>query len=213
MGWITAAIIGLVAFAVLRLIGLPRGYGRFVVIALAIGAAGYAVQQRAALPGHPVTAKTRAIEVDPGMVAFRSMILPGTAQSRATLAQADADLRQGNSASAVARLLEATRRNPRDVALWTGLGSALTAHDAGQMSPAARFAFQRAWQIAPRDPGPPFFLGLALVQSGDLPAAKVAWLRALALAPRDAAYRVDIAERLVVIDDFQAMIAGEGRKP
>lgn len=213
MGWVTMAAIAVVAFALLRLIGLPRGYGRFVVIALAIGAIGYAVQQRAVLPGHPVTAQARAIDVDPGMVAFRSMILPGTADSRATLAQADAEIRQGDSAVAVARLLEAIRRKPRDAALWTGLGSALTAHGGGQMSPAARFAFQRAWQIAPREPGPPFFLGLALVQSGDLAAAKVAWLRALALAPRNAPYRVDIAERLVVIDDFQAMMAGQGRKP
>ena len=213
MGWVTLVVIGIVAFAGLRLVGVPRALGWLTAAALAIGATGYAAQQRAGLPGHPVTAQARAVEVDPGMVAFRAMILPGTPDGRAALAVADTDMRQGDTAAAVTGLLQVTRRMPGDAALWTGLGSAIAAHDGGQVSPAARFAFQRALRLAPREPGPPFFLGLALVQSGDLAAAKIAWLRALALAPRDARYRVDIAERLVVIDEFQAMTAGAGMKP
>jgi hypothetical protein len=56
---------------------------------------------------------------------------------------------------------------------------------------------------------------MALAQSGDLPGAKTAWLRALALSPRDAPYRVDIAERLVIIDQFQAQFpqAEAGAQP
>lgn len=197
-------MIGVVAFAALRLTGLPRGYGWLTAAALTLGAAGYAAQQRADLPGRPVSAQAQGIEVDPGLVAFRATIMPGTTGDQAALAAADAHLRKGDTTAAVAGLLQAIRAAPRHATLWTGLGGALAAHDGGQLSPAARFAFRRAWELAPGEPGPPFFLGMALAQSGDLTAAKTAWLRALALAPREAPYRIDIAERLVIIDQFQA---------
>ena len=203
-GWIALGLIGLVAFAGLRLIGVPRAYGWLTAVALMLGVVGYAAQQRAGLPGRPVSARAKAIDVDPGLVAFRELIMPGTTEDRAALAAADARLRSGDTTAAVEGLLGAIRAAPAHAVLWTGLGSALAAHDGGQVSPAARFAFRRAWELAPREPGPPFFLGMAMAQSGDLPAAKIAWLRALALAPREAPYRVDIAERLVIIDQFQA---------
>lgn len=210
MGWVTLAVIGAVAFVALRVIGVPRPIGWFTASALVLGATGYALQQRAFLPAHPVRADAEPIDIDPGMVAFRAMVLPGTGSDATVIAAADEHLRSGDAGAAVAGLLAAIGGNPRDVALWTALGGAFAAHDGGQMSPAALFAFRRAWQLAPREPGPPFFLGLAYVQAGELAKAKVAWLRALALAPRDAPYRVDIAERLVLIDEFQAMAEGAG---
>ena len=208
MGWVSLVVLGVVAIIGLRLAGLPRAIGWFAGAALMLGATGYALQGRAALAGHPVAANATGIEVDPGMIAFRTMISPGTADDVRVLAAADGHLRAGNTGAAVQAILDGIALRPRDAALWTGLGGALAAHDGGEVSPAARFAFVRAWRLAPREPGPPFFLGLALVQSGDLPAAKTAWLRALALAPRDAPYRVDIAERLVLLDQFEAMAAG-----
>ena len=206
-------VIGGGAFVALRLMGLARTYASLSAAALMLGGAGYAWQQRAGLPGRPVNAKARLIEVDPGMVAFRATIMPGTSADRAALAAADARVRGGDTTAAVAGLLGAVRAAPRQPALWTGLGGALAAHDGGQLSPAARFAFQRAVTLAPREPGPPFFVGMALAQSGDLAGAKTAWLRALALAPPGAPYRVDIAERLVMVDQFQAMMDAEKARP
>jgi cytochrome c-type biogenesis protein CcmH len=206
-GWIAAMAIGAAAFLTLRLGGLPRAYGWLTAAALLLGATGYAAQQQAGLPGRPATPEAQRVEVDPGLVAFRTMILPGTDADRAALVAADAALRAGDTAGAAAGLLAAIERQPTHAALWTGLGGALAAHDAGQLSPSARLAFRRAVELAPNEPGPPFFVGMALAQSGDLPGAKAAWLRALQLAPRDAAWRVDIAERLVIIDQYQAMMA------
>ena len=208
MGWVALGIIGVAAFVALRLTGLSRGLGWFAGAALMLGATGYAVQQRAGQPGHPVVAGADAIDIDPGMIAFRTAILPGDAPA---LAVSDAQLRSGNAEAAVETLQEALRSKPRDATLWTALGSALVAHDDGQVSPAALFAFRRAFQFAPDQPGPPFFLGMAYVQAGDLTAAKTAWLRALALTPRDAPYRADIAERLALVDEFQAMSASGER--
>ncbi|HEU0045624.1 cytochrome C biosynthesis protein [Sphingomonas sp.] len=207
-GWIALFAIGGLAFAAMRAAGLARVYASLAGAALMLGGAGYAWQQRAGLPGQPVSAKVKTIEVEPGMIAFRAAIMPGTLGDREALAVADTRLRDGDATGAAAGLLRAIRATPGQPALWTGLGAALAAHDDGQFSPSARFAFQRAVALAPREPGPPFFLGMALARAGDLAGARTAWLRALALAPRNAPYRADIAERLVIIDQYEAMAAG-----
>ena len=210
MGWLWLIVIGAAALVALWRAGVSRSLATLTGAALLVGAAGYAWQQHATLPGHPVTADAETIEVDPGLVAFRAAIMPG---NEAVLVAADHRERAGDSTGATQIILDAIAKRPADAALWTGLGSALAAHDDGQLSPAALLAFRRAIGLAPTAPGPPFFLGLAYIQAGDLDAAKVAWVRTLALAPPDAAYRVEIAERLVMIDQFRAMQAGDaGRR-
>jgi len=205
MGWLWLALIGGAAFAMLWLTGVSRGVRLIGGAALLFGASGYAWQRHATLPGHPVRADAQAIEVEPGLVAFRSAIMPGEAGDAAVMAAADDRLRAGDTAAAAQVVRQAIGQRPNDAALWTEYGSAIATHDGGQVSPAAQYAFRRAFSLAPDAPGTPFFLGMAYVQSGELAAAKAAWLRALALAPRDAPWRVDIAERLVLIDQFQAM--------
>lgn len=211
MGWVMLAVMCIGAFTALRLFTVPKTLAIWTAAALLLGAGGYALQGRAGLAGHPVGAAARAVEVDPGMAAFRTMILPASPEDAATLAAADEHMRAGETQAAVDLLLRAIAGRPRDPALWTGLGNALAAHQDGALSPAALFAFRHAWQLAPRDPGPPFFLGLAFIRSGELPRAKTAWLRALALTPRDAPWRIDIAERLALLDEFQAMANGARR--
>lgn len=206
MGWLWLVVIGGAAFVALWRAGVSRGLATFVGTALALGAAGYAWQQHAGLAGHPVKADAEAIEVDPGLVAFRTAIMPG---NEAVLAAADDKLRAGDSTGAAQIILDAIAKQPDAASLWVGLGSAIAAHDGGQMSPAASLAFRRAGALAPHDPGPPFFLGLAYIKAGNLDAAKVAWERTLALAPSQASYRVAIAERLVMIDQYRAMKAGK----
>ena len=208
MGWLWLLVIALAAFGLLWLGGVSRSLGLLTAAALLVGGSGYALQQNAALPGSPASPEQRRIEIDPGLVAFRSVIMPTDPAATATLAAADDRVRAGDTAGAVQLLIDAVDDQPRNATLWTGLGSALTYHDAGQLSPAAQNAFRRGFALAPDQPGPAFFLGLASLQGGDLPAAKRAWLQALELTPRDAPYRVLIAERLVMIDEFIAMSAG-----
>ena len=206
MGWLWLTLIGTATLLALLWAGVSRGLATLVAASLLFGAAGYAWQQRASLPGHPVTADAEAIEVDPGLVAFRGAIMPG---NDAVLAAADDKLRAGDSTRAAQIILDAIARQPDAAPLWAGLGTAIVAHDGGQISPAAALAFQRAAALAPRNPGPPFFLGLAQVQAGNFDAARAAWVQVLALAPRAAPYRTAIAERLVMIDNYRAMQAGQ----
>ena len=205
MGWLWLFVIALAALGLLSLGGVSRALLMLPAAALLVGSAGYAFQQHAELAGSPASPDIRRIEIDPGLVAFRTAIMPTDPADTATLAAADEKLRGGDTAGAVQLLLDALRRQPADAALWTAFGTALTFHDAGRLSPAAYNAFRRGIALAPDAPGPAFFLGLAYVQGGDLAAARRAWLQALALSPRDAPYRVLIAERLVMLDRFSAM--------
>lgn len=207
MGWVWLFAIGIASFALLRFGGVSRALGTFTAAALLVGGAGYALQNNSSLPGSPAQTDIRRIDVDPGLVAFRTAIMPATADGEAILATADERMRQGDTGGAAQIMLEAVERRPGDSALWAGLGSVLVAHGAGQMSPASQLAFRRAISVAPEEPGPRFFLGLAHLQSGDLAAARQNWLTALSLAPRNASYNVLIAARLVTIDQLIAMQA------
>ena len=104
----------------------------------------------------------------------------------------------------------AVHQNPKDADLWVALGNALIGHGDGFISPAAQFAFQRAATIAPTHPGPPFFMGLALAQSGRLAEARTIWARLLEQAPTEASYRADLESRLARLD---AMIAEQAGTP
>ena len=109
--------------------------------------------------------------------------------------------------SAAQVLRTAVRQSPRDPDLWVALGNALVGHGNGFISPAAQFAFQRAATIAPAHPGPPFFMGLALAQSGRLAEARTIWAELAAQAPDRAPWKADLDQRLARLD---AMIAQQG---
>jgi cytochrome c-type biogenesis protein CcmH len=213
MAWLLLALMGAAALVTLWLAGIARGMLMYVAATLTLGAAGYAWQQHAALPGHPVTGESRVIEVQESFVAFRAAIMPGRPGDDRILAAADDRLRAGDTTAAGRVMLDAIAADPDDAALWTGLGTVLVAHDEGQLSPAAQFAFRRAQALAPREPGPLFFLGLAYAQGNDLPAAKPAWERALALTPADAPYRSVIADQLAGIDEAMRGNAGMPMPP
>jgi Flp pilus assembly protein TadD len=104
-------------------------------------------------------------------------------------------------------MLGAVRKAPNDLGLWAGLGLALAEHDGDQISPAARYAFDRAEQLAPNHPGPPFYRGIALARSGDLAAARQAWGRALRLVPPTASYRNEMVGVMLKLDPGLAAAA------
>jgi len=208
MGWVALAILGAAAFGAARLFGVPRDLGAFVGAALMLGAAGYALQARPGLPANPATATARTVEVDPGLSDLRLRMFGRHTTAESLFYASDALLRSGSPNSAIALLLGGVNSNPQDAAVWTALGAAYAAHDGDSVSPAARFAFQRALKVAPRHPGPPFFLGAALVRSGEFREARRWWMQAFVLSP-DVSYRAEISERLALLDRYLASEAGQ----
>ncbi|TKD50961.1 tetratricopeptide repeat protein [Sphingomonas baiyangensis] len=208
MGWVALAVLAGVAAWLLRLLAAPRGLTTALAAALMLGAAGYAWQGRPMQPAARAAGLATTAPTDPGFVGFRSALLGD--RHRGALTMADRALAGGDPGAAVRLLIETTQRAPRDAAAWAALGHVLARHDGGQLSPAARFAFSRAIALDPAAPGPPFFLGLAMADAGDLAGARTAWQQALRLTPGDAPYRAVLAERLRILGAIER-IAREGR--
>ncbi|MHA6722622.1 tetratricopeptide repeat protein [Sphingomonas sp. RS2018] len=207
MGWVFLAILAAGAFFGARALGLPRHLGTFVLAALTLGAAGYALQARPGLPASPAQPSAEAVTVDPGLSELRLDMFGRHTQAESLFFASDALIRSGSPKSAVALLLGGVNRYPTDPAIWTGLGGAYVASDGGVVSPAARLAFGRAMQLAPEHPAPPFFLGVALVKAGEFREARALWERAFRLSP-DLAFRAQINERLALLERFLASPAG-----
>lgn len=212
MGWIALAVIGVVAFGLLWLLGLPRMLWSLSGAALMLGAAGYALQARPGLAGAPVEASKKAQPDEPMLRDLRSAMFGRFTYIDGYFFAADALIRGGDPDKAARLMQGGVRSSPQDAALWTWFGMALVEADGRTMSPAAGVAFRRAVALAPKHPGPAFFYGLAHVRAGQFAAALPWWKRALALTPPDASYRKAIATRVALLEQFLALQAREGQR-
>lgn len=215
IGWLILALLALATAGLLWLIGFPRGLWAFAAAALMLGAAGYAWQGQPGLPGHPVKPQERRGEVDPDELAMRHAVFGQFTFADSYFVAADAMVHTGSRTAPVTVLLGGVRKSPNDLALWTGLGLAMAAHDDNTVSPAAQAAFERAAALNPKHPGPPFFRGLAHIRGGDFAGAKPWWDKALALTPPGLSYRGDIENYVRQLDaSLQAQAqAGQGAPP
>ena len=201
MGWVVLLGVAGAAALLLWLLKLPRLLWSFAAAAMMLGAAGYALQGAPGRAGRPTQPADRAIEIDPSIAELRGAMTSKISIENAYFVAADAMLRAGESGSAVTVMQGAVRKYPRNFELWTGLGTMLSLHNGGLVSPAARLAFDQAIKLAPRHPMPPFFLGLAYANAGQFMEARPYWARALALTPDGARYRPEIAGRLAALDE------------
>ncbi len=211
MGWVVLALLMVVAFVLALRLGVPRALGSFIGAALMLGAAGYALQGRPGLAGTSAKPTTKATNVDPGLSTLRTTMFGRYTVAESYFSAGDALTRSGSPRSAVALYLGAINAQAQNAALWTALGGAYAEQD-GVVSPASRFAFERAMKLAPDHSGPPFFLGLALVRAGEFREARTWWRRAYRLTPPALSYRRDIADRLTLLETFLASEAGQSAK-
>jgi Flp pilus assembly protein TadD len=205
MGWLFLIALGAGAMALLVALGVPRLLWPFIGAALMLGGAGYAWQGSPTLAGASPDKRTALAPDDPEMIVLRDEMLGRFTLDGAYLIAADAMTASGSEGTAVRVLLGGLNKLPRSYVLWTALGSAYARHDGGQVSPAARFAFDQARRLAPEQPGPDFLEGLAIARTGDLAAVRPYWARALRLTPTGASYRRDVAMRLAMLDRVLAM--------
>lgn len=210
MGWLILAVVFVGAGALMWRLGLPRTLGSFAGAALMLGATGYALQGRPDLKGSPVAAASHKVDFDPAASELRMRMFGKFTVADSFFAASDAMSRTGNKRAAIQLLLGGINAAPRNAALWTGLGTAYAEHDGNSVSPAARFAFDRALRLTPEHPGPPYFLGLAYVRAGQFREARRWWVRALGLTPETMSYRAEIAGRLELLDRFLASPEGQG---
>ncbi|MCY1671276.1 tetratricopeptide repeat protein [Novosphingobium sp. SL115] len=209
MTWVFVLLIAAVVFGLMAFVlKMPRAGWELSGAALLVGIAGYALQGSPAMPGAPKAPVENKQAADEALIKQRQQMGDGFAQGQSWLILADGLARQGQYGAAAEVLRKGTQQFPNDADVWVSLGNALVGHSDGLITPAAQFAFQKAAKIAPDHPGPPFFMGLALAQSGRLPDARAIWAELLARSPADAPYRVDLEERIQRIDSMLAMVSG-----
>ena len=209
MTWVLIVLIVVAVFAALVwLLKLPRNGWEWTGAALLLGLAGYALQGAPSQPGAPKPPVENSGTADAALIAQRQTMGTAFGSGQSWLVVADGLSRQGQFGAAAQVLRTAVHQNPKDADLWVAQGNALVGHGNGFISPAAQFAFQRAATISPTHPGPPFFMGLALAQSGRLAESRVIWARLLEQAPKEASYRADLESRLVRLDAMIGEQAG-----
>jgi cytochrome c-type biogenesis protein CcmH len=215
MTWLWAILLGLAAMGIvlllMRRMGAASAGWEAIGAALLLGIAGYGLQASPDLPGAPKQPVERITGNPQAIVAERKSLDGETATpGNNWVVVADAFARQGQYADAAGVLLGAIENDSKDVDAWLALGNALVGHAEGILSPAALYAYRAAAQAAPDHPGPPFFLGLAMAQSGRFAEARALWADVLERSPPDAPWRADLQERLDRLDSLIARQAQPG---
>ena len=207
MIWVMAFALALAVFAVLALaLKVPRGGWTALGAALLLGLAGFAAQSSGGQPGAP-RASRESLFRNPGMIVDVRLELLGKNRPIGNRWQviADAMVRHGQFSEAAEVLRGAVGENPRDAEAWLALGNALVGHADGALSPAALYAYRQASAADPASPGAPFFLGLALAQSGRLDEGRALWAGLLDQAAAAAPWRGGVAMRLQRLDELIAV--------
>ncbi|MCL6697433.1 tetratricopeptide repeat protein [Sphingomonas sp. NSE70-1] len=195
-GYLLLALLALGAIGLFWLMKLRGPMLTLVGAALAFGSAGYALQGSPGLSGQPRVADKRAPPMP--LTGARQAMTGRFDYADTWLNMADALASRGNTEDAAKLLQSQVERHPGDYKLWVGLGNALTDH-ARTITPAGRLAFERAAELAPGYPAPPFFLGLAEARSGNPEAAIKLWQQILADAPADASWRPIVEDGLLLM--------------
>ena len=196
-GWIALALLLAVALGLLWLLRVRGAMFQLSAAALLFAGAGYASQGRPGLEAAPASASEQTAPIP--LTTLRHAFFGSFTGSEHWLLIAESYARRGKTEEAAGVLRSAVREHPGDVALWIGLGNALADH-AGTITPASQLAFERAAEIAPGHPAPPFFFGLALARSGEPEAALALWRSVLAQAPADAGWRPYVEDAVRAVD-------------
>ena len=204
MGWIILFLLVLICLAALIWLGkLSRNTYELTAAALLLGVAGYAWHGNPGMAGVSVVPKEEANSFDDDTISARNEMGERFGSAQEWLIFSDSLNRSGKHGAAANYLRNGVKEHPDDPDLWVGLGNALVVHANGVITPAAQFAFQKAADLSPEHPGPPFFLGLAYAQSGKIDQARAIWTELLARSSADAPWRADLESRLATMEQIQ----------
>lgn len=208
MSWMPILALALAAFALLAFVlRAPRNGWEVIGAALLLGIAGYGFQGHPGLAGSPKMAAEQ-MQADGSLLIAARQQLSGEqgAGTNSWMMIADGMMRNGRFGDAAVILRGAVKDDPKNADAWVALGNALAAHAEGNITAPSLYAFRRAAAADPDHPGPPFFIGLAMLQQGRFDEGRAEWKALLDHTPADAPFRADLAERIGRLD---AMIAAQ----
>ena len=204
--WLAILALTLASFAIAAFyLRMPRqGFAVFGA-ALIFGLIGYTWAGSPGQAGSPKQPQTQ-VEQESGeaMVEARRALFDPTLAKPNYLTLSDGFARRGKFDDAAGLLRNGLRENPEHLEGWLALGMALTGHAEGFVTPAANYAYGKAREIDPTNPGPDFFLGTSLVQTGQIVAGRAVWARLLENSPDDAPWKAEIEARVARLDEMIA---------
>ncbi|MEJ2408944.1 MAG: tetratricopeptide repeat protein [Novosphingobium sp.] len=210
MIWVLVVALASAAFALIAFVlKAPRGTWEAVIAALLLGLAGYITQGTPGEASAPKDAEEPVSKDAGALVEARLKVTNrGIPPNNKWVVFADGLARNGHYADAAQILRREVEIHPNNSEAWLAMANAMMAHAGGMLTPASLYAYRKAATTDPDNPGPPFFLGLALLQSGRANEARTLWADLLARAPGDAPWRAALAQQLQRLD---AAISGQGR--
>jgi len=204
VSWISIILVAIAAFVFAAFaLKLERQNWAFFAAVLLFGLAGYALQGSPNQPSAPKLASPHVAQSGEAMVAARRALFDPSQPLPSYLTVSDGFARQGRFAEAAQLLRSGTAENPGHGEGWLALANALVEHASGQVTPGALYAYNNAEAAMPGNPGPAYFLGVALLRSGMPGQARQVWAELLASSPEDAPWREDLQTR---IDQLDAML-------
>jgi Cytochrome c biogenesis factor len=215
MTWVLVSALALIAFgAMIFVFKVPRGAREAVAAALLLGFAGYALQGRPNLPAAPMAPSESASSGSSAIVEARmQMSNKGIPPNNRWVVIADGLTRNGRYAEAASVLRGAVQQDPNNSEAWLAMANNLMAQTEGMLTPASLYAYKRAAKADPENPGPPFFLGMALLQEGKVAEARDLWANMLKRAPEDVPWRGPMEQQLKQIDAFLSRGAPPAPEP
>lgn len=204
--WLAILALALVSFAIAAFyLRMPRQSFAMFGAVLLLGLVGYTWAGSTGQVGSPKQPQTQAeAEVGEAMVEARMALFDPNSARPDYLTFADGYARKGRFDEASEALRSGLRENPDHLEGWLALGMALTGHAEGFVTPAANYAYEKARELDPANPGPDFFLGNSLQQSGQIVAARDIWGRLLENSPDDAPWKAEIEARVARLDQMIA---------
>ncbi|MDQ3078323.1 MAG: tetratricopeptide repeat protein [Pseudomonadota bacterium] len=196
-GLLILALIVVATLAALWLLKLRGPKMTLSAAALMLGSVGYVLQGRPSLDGSPNLATVRPAPIP--LVGARKALMGQFSAADTWITISEGYASRGQTQDAVGVMNSAIRARPTDYAMWVGLGNALADHGRTQ-TPAARFAFGRAAELAPGHPAPRFFLGLSLARSGEPRQALALWREILAETPAEASWRPFVEDAAMALE-------------
>lgn len=209
MGWAIMLALAAATFVALWRFGrMPRGGLELLGAALFVGIAGYAWQGSPGLAGSPTAPGRHGDAMGRSSPPLQLFTLARVGGDSDVLAAAENLRARGDDLYAIGTIKAALARRPRSADLWAGLGSAFVSVAEGNITPAARLAFQRAADIQPEHPAPPFYLAMSIAQAGQFDQAEQILRGLLVRTPEDAPWRPLVEEKLGLVNMLRAQQGG-----
>jgi cytochrome c-type biogenesis protein CcmH len=207
-GWIIMTAMAATTFVALVYFGkLPRKTWEAVAAAGVLAMSGYALQGRPDAAGAPAAASPGKNQTAEALILMRSEMDLTFSSARPYLILSDAYARDGNYQFAASYIRSGIKKNPNEADLWAGLGLQLLLASDGQMSPPAKYAFDKARSLAPNRPAPDYFEGLTALFDGKIDVALNQWQRLIDHAGKDAKWKPRLESQVKGLQAMQASLA------